>query len=96
MTRFELTGAADRDLTDIYIYSIGRFGERQADEYLFGLESCFAQLAEMDDMGRSIEHIRAGYYRFSHARHVIFYTKIEGGVRIVRVLHIAMDPESHL
>jgi toxin ParE1/3/4 len=96
MARFELTGAADRDLTDIYIYSYGQFGELQAEEYLLGLESCFAQLAEMADLGRSIEHIRAGYYRFTHARHVVFYTKIEGGVRIVRVLHVAMDPERHL
>jgi plasmid stabilization system protein ParE len=65
MAEFELTGAADRDLTEIYIYSYGQFGERQADDYLLGLESCFARLAEMADMGRSIEHIRAGYYRFT-------------------------------
>jgi toxin ParE1/3/4 len=61
-----------------------------------GLANCFAQLSEMADMGRRIDHIRAGYYRFTHARHLIFYKKIEGGVRIVRVLHIAMDPERHL
>ena len=96
MAKFELTGAADRDLTDIYIYSHAQFGERQADDYLLGLESCFVRLAEMSDLGRSIEHIRAGYYRFTHARHVIFYNKIEDGVRIVRVLHVAMDPEHHL
>jgi toxin ParE1/3/4 len=96
MAKFELTGAADRDLSEIYIYSHGQFGERQADDYLLGLETCFVRLAEMADMGRSIEHIRAGYYRFTHARHVIFYNKIEGGVRIVRVLHVAMDPEHHL
>jgi toxin ParE1/3/4 len=77
MAKFELTGAAGRDLTDIYIYSYRRFGERQADDYLLGLESCFSNLAEMPDMGRSIEDIRAGYYRFAHARHVIFYRKIK-------------------
>jgi toxin ParE1/3/4 len=96
MAKFELTQAADRDLTDIYIFSHRKFGERQADHYLLGLESCFAQLAEMADMGRSIEDVRTGYYRFTHARHVIFYTKIEGGIRIVRVLHISMEPELHL
>jgi toxin ParE1/3/4 len=96
MVKFELTAAADRDLTEIYVYSHSRFGEHTANDYLLGLESCFAQLAEMADMGRPIEHIRSGYYRFTHARHVVFYKKIEGGVLIVRVLHIAMDPESHL
>jgi toxin ParE1/3/4 len=96
MAKFELTAAADRDLTEIYVYSHRRFGERQADEYLLGLGSCFSKLAEMPDMGHSIEDIRAEYYRFAHARHVIFYRKIEEGVRIVRVLHIAMEPERHL
>jgi plasmid stabilization system protein ParE len=56
MARFELTQAVDRDLTEIYLYSHRQFGGHQADDYLFGLASCFAQLAEMADMGRSIQH----------------------------------------
>jgi toxin ParE1/3/4 len=96
MARFELTGAADRDLTDIYIYSYRQFGENQADDYLLGLERCFFRPAEMPEIGRSIDHIRAGYHRFEHGRHVVFYTKIEGGVRIGRVIHAAMEPKRHL
>jgi toxin ParE1/3/4 len=96
MAKFELTRAADRDLTQIYIFSHNKFGERQADDYFLGLDSCFGQLAEMPDMGRSIEDIRTGYFRFTHARHVIFYRKIEGGIRIARILHISMEPERHL
>jgi toxin ParE1/3/4 len=96
MAKFELTGAADRDLSEIYLYSVREFGERQADEYVLGLERCFFQLAEMPDIGRRIEHIRAGYHRFDHGRHIVFYTKITGGIRIVRVLHVAMDPDRHL
>jgi HTH-type transcriptional regulator/antitoxin HigA len=37
MARFELTAAADRDLTEIYVYSHGRFGERKANDYLTSL-----------------------------------------------------------
>jgi plasmid stabilization system protein ParE len=59
MAKFELTKAADRDLTDIYAYSHRQFGERKAEEYLLSLESCLSQLAEMPGMGRSIDHIRS-------------------------------------
>jgi len=96
MARYELSAAADRDLTEIYAYSYRHFGERKADEYLLSLEDCFTSLAEMPGMGRSVEHLRAGYYRLKHASHIVFYTRVEGGVRIVRVLHEAMDPERHL
>ena len=96
MAKFEITEAADRDLTDIYIYSHRQFGEQQADRYLLSLEECFARLAEMPKLGRSIESLRAGYFRFDHASHTIFYTIAVGGIRIVRVLHQRMDPERHL
>lgn len=96
MARIELSEAADRDLTTIYSYSHQQFGERQADRYLLALEDCFARLAEMPRLGRSIESLRAGYFRFEHASHTVFYTIIPDGIRVVRVLHQRMDPERHL
>jgi toxin ParE1/3/4 len=47
-------------------------------------------------MGRSIDHLRPGYFRFEHARHTVFYVKVERGIRIMRVLHERMDPDRHL
>jgi toxin ParE1/3/4 len=96
MARFELSEAADRDLTDIYIYSYRHFGEHQADAYLIALEHCFAQLADAPGLGRAIDYVRAGYYRFRHASHVVFYVPTGFGVRIVRVLHERMDWDRHL
>jgi toxin ParE1/3/4 len=93
---FELTEAADRDLTAIYGYSYRQFGADQADRYLFALEECFARLAEFPQLGRSIDHLRRGYFRFEHASHTVFYLRTPAGVRIVRVLHERMDPERHL
>lgn len=94
--QFELSEAADGDLTEIYLYSHRQFGERQADAYLASLDDCFMRLARTPMIGRSIEHIRAGYLRFEHASHTVFYVRTERGVRIVRVLHESMDPERHL
>lgn len=96
MARFELSEAADRDLTDIYRYSYRQFGADQADAYLFGLEECFARLAQFPELGRSIAYLRRGYFRFEHASHTVFYVRSGEGIRVVRVLHERMDPERHL
>lgn len=96
MAKFELTEAADRDLTDIYLYSYRQFGEQQADAYLISLEDCFSRLADMPGLGRAIDHVRSGYFRFEHERHVVFYVRMAGGIRIVRVLHERMEPDRHL
>jgi toxin ParE1/3/4 len=93
---FDLTEAADRDLTEIYRYSYRSFGPVQADSYLLALEQCFVRLAQFPQLGRSIAHVRSGYFRFEHARHTVFYVRTEDGVRIVRVLHESMDPDRHL
>jgi toxin ParE1/3/4 len=96
MASYDLSGPADRDLTSILSYSIRQFGERTAVSYLVGLHDCFGRLAENPRLGRSIETLRKGYFRFEHARHVIFYKRNERGVRIMRVLHERMDPDRHL
>jgi toxin ParE1/3/4 len=96
MASYELSVEADRDLTDIYIYSYRTFGAARADTYLSSLENCFVRLADSPEIGRSIDHIRAGYRRFEHARHVVFYVKTVPGIRIVRVLHDRMDHARHL
>jgi toxin ParE1/3/4 len=96
MASYELSGPADRDLTDIYVYSYRQFGESKADDYLLALYDCFPLLADQPTMGRSIHYLRAGYFRFEHAHHTVFYLKTEGGIRIMRVLHERMDPERHL
>jgi toxin ParE1/3/4 len=96
MGTFELSEAADRDLTEIYIYSYRTFGRDTADAYLLSLEECFQKLAAFPGLGRGIEHIRAGYFRFEHASHTVFFLKLGTGIRIVRVLHERMDPERHL
>ena len=96
MAKYELSEAADSDLNDIYIYSYREFGERKADAYFRSLEGCFKRLAEFPGLGRPIGHIRPGYFRFPHASHTVYFVKVPGGIRIVRVLHQRMDPERHI
>ena len=96
MAEYELSNKADEDLTEIYLFSYQRFGEARADAYLLAMEERFSTLAEQPFLGRKIDHIRAGYLRYEHASHSIFYTLKENGILVMRVLHQSMDSERRL
>jgi toxin ParE1/3/4 len=96
MADYALTRKAEKDLTEIYIFSYRQFGETKADAYLMALEERFSMLAAQPHLGRRIDHIRAGYLRYEHASHSIFYRTKSSGVVIVRVLHQRMDPKKRL
>jgi len=93
---YELTGAADQDLADIYAFSFIEFGERQADSYFDSLESCLTQLAESPGLGRSASFVRQGYRVFVHQRHSIYYRPTQSGILVVRVLGPGMMREAYL
>jgi toxin ParE1/3/4 len=96
VAEYTLSGKADEDLTEIWLFSYERFGEAQADAYVLALEERFQLLAEQPLLGRKIDHIRAGYLRYAHASHLIYYILNVGGIFIVRVLHSSMDTEQHI
>ena len=94
MPKYELTEAADADLSDIYAYI--EFGERQADAYFESLEDCFTRIADNPRLGRDIAFLRKGYRLFVHKRHSIYYKPVSSGILVVRVLGPGMIAEAHL
>lgn len=96
MPRYELTQAADEDLSDIYAFTYLDFGERQADAYFESLEDCLNHLARNPSLGRAVSAVRDGYRLFVHKRHSVYYQPSRLGILVVRVLGPGMDPESHL
>ena len=97
MADYLLSVKADEDLTDIYRFSYERFGEAKADAYLFSLEECFQHLSENPALGHRMDMIRAGYFRYEHISHSIFYTRKNAhNILIVRVLHNSMDSKQHI
>lgn len=46
--------------------------------------------------GRDMTDLRAGYRRFEHESHAIFYRVEADGVFVVRVLHARMEPRRNL
>lgn len=93
MRKYELSRAADRDLDDIYVYTFRQFGALQADVYFESLEECLGKLAENPALGVDASSVRAGYRRFVHQRHTLYYKRTKTGVRIIRVLGPGMSVE---
>ena len=96
MPKYELTEAADKDLSDIYTFTYVEFGERQADVYFESLEECLTRLAENPQLGRDVAFLRKAYRLFVHQRHSIYFKRAPSGILIVRVLGPGMMPESQL
>ncbi len=88
---YELSRAADRDIEDIYDYTCAQFGAHQAVNYLTEMQVAFIALSRQPGMGRARDEIRKGLRSMSYESHVIFYRKIRGGIRIVRILHGRRD-----
>jgi toxin ParE1/3/4 len=87
---------AREDLKGIWRYSFTEWGEAQADKYLAEIGAGIARLKEHPELGRSREDLRAGYRSLRINHHVVFYVVTPTVVRIVRVLHMRRDPDSHL
>ena len=96
MPRYELTEAADEDLSNIYVFTYTEFGERQANAYFESLEDRMGRLADNPRLGRDISFVREGYRLFVHNRHAIYYQPTGFGILVVRVLGPGMMPETHL
>jgi toxin ParE1/3/4 len=96
MHSYVLSNAADRDLQHIIRHSITRWGAGRAESYILGLHKAFETLSAFPHLGRSAEHIRAGYFRFEHDSHTVFYRIAASGILIVRVLHQKQRPENYL
>lgn len=96
MARYELSEAADADLSDIYAFTFTEFGEGQADAYFESLEECLTRLADSPKLGREIGFVRGNYRSFVHQRHSIYYTLAKSGILVVRVLGPGMNPDGHL
>ena len=96
MADHRLSARAEADLAGIADYTIKTFGIEQARRYRDALEACFQTLAENPRLGRSAERLSQGLRRSEHWSHTVSYAEDEGGIPIVRILHVGMDASRHL
>lgn len=82
--RHRITQRAERDLKEIYSYTIRAFGALQAEKYLRELNAVFELIGQHPHMGRSYQ----GQTRsFVHGRHIILYRISVEEVVIGRIFH---------
>lgn len=86
-----LSEIADKDLEDIFDYTVAHFGFGQAEKYLLEIEEIFQNLIINLESGKKRDEIKVGLYSFPKNHHIIFYRILEDHIRIVRVLHGSRD-----
>jgi toxin ParE1/3/4 len=96
MLEIRLTPLARADLDGIWNFTTAQWGMDQAEAYLLGLNTTMAILAGQPGLGRSIDHVRAEYFKFPTASHILIYRLRPGSIEFVRILHKSSDVDQHL
>lgn len=90
-SRYRLTPRAANDLDDIADYTIQKWGENQANDYLGALVGRFESLAVNPTLGRNRDDVHPGYRSFPEGHHIIFYTVHDDYIAIIGIPHKSMD-----
>lgn len=90
MPRLIISGAAERDITDIGDFIAGDNPAR-ARTFIAELRAKAAQAAERPRSFRARDDVAPGLRSTLHGRYVIFFRELPDEVRVVRVLHGARD-----
>lgn len=93
---FNLTQDAERDIIDIYLYTLEKFGLAQADRYTADLYERFSEISARPSSGRDFSDIYPDTRRMNQGSHAIYFRPSRGGILILRILHQRMDPARHL
>ncbi len=96
MRQIRLSPKARADLDSIWNYSAQHWGISQAEDYMRALGETMKLLAGSPHLGRDIEDIRKGYFKFPAASHIIFYRVAAVTIDLIRILHKSMDAERNL
>jgi toxin ParE1/3/4 len=92
---FRVSPLAQRDLEDIWSFTVEKWSWEQAGKYHADLLRVFVQLLSGQVKGREVD-VRTGYRKYPVGSHFVFYRRRSYGIEIIRVLHRRMDVSRHL
>lgn len=95
MAEARLSPRAQRDLEQLFDYTVERWGLAQAMRYTDLIEAACAELAEAPQQAQSCDHIRLGFRRRGVEQHMIYFRQTSFGIAVVRILHQRMDAARH-
>ena len=90
MPRVTRRPLAEADILEIWDY-IADDSLAAADRWVDRLDEQFRMLAAQPMMGRAREELAPGVRSFPFGRYVVFYTPLDDGIDVGRVLHGARD-----
>jgi toxin ParE1/3/4 len=90
MPKVIVSPLAQADIDEIWDY-IARDSAPNADRFVDRIERRFDLLAGNPGMGIARDDLRPGLRRFTHARYLIYYRSVRGGIEVVRVVRGACD-----
>ena len=96
--RYRFFPAADKRQDEIWEYTLSKWGERKAIEYIRGMHDAVSKAAENPQLWQTPG--RSGFKRVFYIRyekHFIFFRLLPGGVLgIISILHERMDIPARL
>lgn len=96
MNRISFTPRAEKDIDEIYDFTAERWEIAKAASYIQDIREKCRLAANRQLSGRGAQHIRAGYRRLNVGSHVIFFTQLNDGIEVIRILHSRMDFDRQL
>ena len=93
MTQFRLAPAAQRDLTDIWLYTADNWGVDQADFYDQQIEDDLASVAAGTRIAQRIDD----FWKIRSGHHLCIFDRLkDGSLWVIRILHERMDVNEQL
>ena len=94
--KYHISEIAINDLDGIWEYTYFNWSKVQADRYHKLIINEMEFIAENRTSGKSIDHVKEGYLVTYVKSHMVLFKRIEGIVKVMRILHQKMDIESNL
>ena len=92
MKRVRVTGDAERDLDEIWLY-IARDNVNAANHLVDELTARFILISASPEMGRTRYELRSGVRSHAVGAYIIYYRETRTDVSILHVVHGARDPK---
>ena len=89
--KYKLLPEAEKDLENIWHYTVQKWGVEQALLYIDQLDGAFQLLADTPLLSREYKEFNPPVHIHHHEKHLIVYLVEQTQILIVRVLHETMD-----
>lgn len=90
MNRYRISQLAEQDLEDIWVY-LAENNQIAADKQIANILNRLPMLAKFPDMGRIRGDLGEQIKSFPVKPYIVFYTKVDDGIEVVRILHQSRD-----